>query len=119
MLTCFLCALSFGTALLLFRHLKLVHGMYPGKNLKLKCGPIGCCLQFSSYSGFRRHLNKIHATVSTCVPHETPSDHDTQQFSSSQCLNDETPSTSSKILKQALHSQIRARTCVPPLLPDF
>lgn len=96
MLTCFLCALSFGTALLLFRHLKLVHGMYPGKNLKLKCGQIGCCLQFSSYSGFRRHLNKIHATVSTCVPHETPSDHDTQQFSSSQCLNDETPSTSSQ-----------------------
>lgn len=78
-------------------HLKLIHGMYPGKNLRLKCGQIGCCLQFSSYSGFRRHLIKIHApTDNTCVPHVAPSDHDPQQHNNSQCLNDETPSTSSQ-----------------------
>lgn len=64
-------------------------------NLRLKCGQIGCCLKFTSYSGLRRHLIKIHApTDNTCVPHETPSD--PQQHNNSQCLNDETPSTSSQ-----------------------
>lgn len=97
MLRCFLCASSFGTALLSFRHLKLIHGMYPGKDLRLKYGQIGCCLQFSSYSGVRRHLIKIHApTDNTHVPHEIPSDDDLQERNISQCLNDETPSTSTQ-----------------------
>ncbi|XP_051239301.1 uncharacterized protein LOC127353781 [Dicentrarchus labrax] len=75
-------------------------GMYPGKNLRLKCGQVGCCLQFSSYSGFRRHLIKIHASSdNTCVPPETPSSHDSQQHNNSQCLNDGTPSTSSQIIE--------------------
>lgn len=52
-------------------------------------------MQFSSYSGFRRHLINIHAPIdNTCVPLETPSDHESQQHDNSQCLNDETPSTS-------------------------
>lgn len=60
MLSCSICISCFGTVLLLFRHLKLIHGMYPRKSLRLKCGQTGCCLQFPSYSGFRRHLIKIH-----------------------------------------------------------
>lgn len=100
MFRCFLCASSFGTALLLFRHLKLIHGMYPGKKLRLKCGQVGCCLQFSSYSGFRRHLINIHASSdNTCAPPETTSSHDSQQHNNSQCLNDEAPSTSSQIIE--------------------
>lgn len=96
MLNCFLCTSSFGTLLLLFRHLKLIHGMYPGKSLRLKHGGTSCCLQFISYSGFRRHLIKIHAlTDNICVPHETLSNYDTEEFNNSQFIN-ELPSTSSK-----------------------
>lgn len=94
MLSCFLCTSSFGTVVLLFRHLKLFHGMYPGKSLK--CGQTGCCLQFSSYSGFRRRLINIHAlTDNMRVPHETLSNYDTDECNNSQSIN-EVPSTSSQ-----------------------
>lgn len=61
-------------------------------------------LQFSSYSGFRRHQIKIHAhTENTDVPHEIsitsiPDSNNSQLPSNStQCLNDsETPSTSAQ-----------------------
>lgn len=67
MLSCFLCTSSLGAILLLFRHRKLIHGIYPGKSLRLKCGQTGCCLQSSSHSGFRRHLIKTNAlTDSIC-----------------------------------------------------
>lgn len=96
MLSCFLCTSSFGSALLLFRHLKLIHGLYTGKNLRLKCGQADCCLQFSSYSGFRRHLIKIHPLINDrCDPHETPSSNDSEKLNSNS-LNDEIPSTSSQ-----------------------
>ncbi|XP_056305506.1 uncharacterized protein LOC130217424 [Danio aesculapii] len=96
MLTCFLCTSSFGSPLLLFRHLKLIHGMYPGKNLRLKCGQAGCCLQFSSYSGFRRHLIKIHSSVGDRFDfYHTPSSHDSEE-QNSQSLNDTMASTSSQ-----------------------
>lgn len=96
MLSCFLCTSSFGTVLLLFRHLKLIHGMYPGKSPRLKCGQTGCCLQFSSYSGFRRHLIKIHVlTDNIQVPHETLSNCDSDECNNSQSTN-ELPSTSSQ-----------------------
>lgn len=62
--------------------------MYSEKDLRLKCGQTGCVLQFSSYFGFRRYLKKIHAPyITSCWPHDT---------SNSQCLNNETPSTSSQ-----------------------
>jgi len=57
--------------------------MYPGKNLRLKCAQAGCCLQFSSYSGFR------------IVPYETPSTYENEK-DNSHSLNDEIPSTSSQ-----------------------
>lgn len=70
--------------------------MYPGKSLRLKCGQTGCCLQFSSYSGFRRHLIKIHGlNDNICVPHETLSNYDTEECNNSQSIN-ELPSTSSQ-----------------------
>ena len=57
-------------------------------------------MQFSSYSGFRRHLINIHSlSDNTCVSPETPSSHESQQHNNSQCLNDETPSTSSQIIE--------------------
>lgn len=96
MLSFFLCTSSLGTVLLLFRRLKLILGMYPGKSLRLKCGQTGCCLQFSSYSGFRRHLIKIHGlTDNIRVPHETFSNYDTEECNNSQSIN-ELPSTSSQ-----------------------
>lgn len=96
MLSCFLCTSSFSTVVLLFRHVKVIYGMYPGKSERLKCGQTGCCLQFPSYSGFRRHLIKIHAlTDNMCVPHETLSNYDTDECNNSQSISEQ-PSTSSQ-----------------------
>jgi len=58
---CFVCHGSHGSTNLLVRHLKLVHGMYPGKTLKLKCVQAGCHCVFATFSGFRKHLNRAHA----------------------------------------------------------
>lgn len=97
MLRCSLCASSFGTASHLFRHLQLIHGMYPGKHLRLKWGQTGCCLQFSSYSGFRRHVIEIHANSdNVSVMDVSPFNHETPEHDDSQCLRDETPCSSSQ-----------------------
>lgn len=45
---------------MLVRHLKLVHCLFSGKSLRLKCGQAGCCLEFGSFSGFRKHLHRVH-----------------------------------------------------------
>ena len=45
----------------LLRHLRLIHGFYPGKSLCLKCAQRGCCHVLSTFSGFRKHLNSKHA----------------------------------------------------------
>lgn len=45
---------------MLVRHLKLVHGLFSGKSLRLKCGQAECCLEFGSFSGFRKHLRRVH-----------------------------------------------------------
>lgn len=63
---------SFGTLVLLFRHLRLIFVIYPGKKLRLKYGQTGWCLQYSRYSSFRRHLVKMHA-------HDDKSDDDAHQ----------------------------------------
>lgn len=43
------------------RHLRLIHGLYPGKLLRLKCAQGGCCCVLSTFSGFRNDLNSKHA----------------------------------------------------------
>lgn len=45
----------------LVRHMRLIHGLYPGKSLRLKCAQGGCCGVLSTFSGFRKHLNSKHA----------------------------------------------------------
>lgn len=45
---------------MLVRHLRLVHGYLPGKNLRLKCVKSGCSSVFGTFSGFRKHLNTKH-----------------------------------------------------------
>lgn len=111
MSTCFLCTSSFGSPSLLFRNLKLIHGMYPGKNLRLKCGQVGCCLQFSSYSGFRRHLIKIHSSVGDRFDfYDTPSAHDSEE-QNSQSLNDTMASTSQCQSVEAVPSTHKKDMC--------
>jgi len=52
--------------MLLCKHLRFYHGLYPGKTLRLKCGQPGCSLFFCTYSGFKKHLIRLHRdTVST------------------------------------------------------
>ena len=58
---CILCSECFGGVNLLVRHLKSVRGLLPGKILSLKCGQTGCSLEFGSFSGFRKHLNRVHS----------------------------------------------------------
>ncbi len=69
---CFICKSLLGTSIKLFRHLKLAHGMYPGKKLRLICAQEGCNLQFITYSGFRKHLHYIHCENEDAAPsHQT------------------------------------------------
>ena len=57
---CFVCHSDFVTSNLLIRHLKLAHGLCSGRSLRLKCGQSGCILEFASFSGYRKHLNRVH-----------------------------------------------------------
>lgn len=41
--------------------MRLIHGLYPGKSLRIKCAQAGCCHVFGTFSGFRKHLNTKHA----------------------------------------------------------
>lgn len=45
---------------MLFRHLKFEHGLYPAKSLQLNCGEPGCFNTFGTYSGYQRHLSRVH-----------------------------------------------------------
>ncbi|CAG5928484.1 unnamed protein product [Menidia menidia] len=45
----------------LCQHLKFYHGLYPAKNLRLKCGEQGCFSSFCTYKGFRKHLHSVHS----------------------------------------------------------
>lgn len=60
-LICFLCHFHFVGTNVLVWHLRLSHGLYPGKSLCLKCIQRGCCHVFSIFSHFRKHLNSKHA----------------------------------------------------------
>lgn len=45
---------------MLVRHLRLVHGYLPGKNICLECAQTGCGCVFGTFSGFKKHLNTKH-----------------------------------------------------------
>lgn len=57
---CFVCKSHHTSSNLLVRHLKLKHGLCPGRTLRLKCGETGCSHVSGTFSGFRKHLNKLH-----------------------------------------------------------
>ncbi|KAL3989131.1 hypothetical protein ACER0C_013449 [Sarotherodon galilaeus] len=57
---CFVCQAEFTGSNMLVRHLRLVHGYLPGRNLRLKCAQRDCGCVFGTFSGFRKHLNTKH-----------------------------------------------------------
>ena len=57
---CFVCQAELKSSNMLVRHLRLVHGYVPGRNLRLKCVQTGCGSVFGTFSGFRKHLNTKH-----------------------------------------------------------
>lgn len=61
---CFVCQADSNGSKELLRHLRLVHGFVPGKNLSLKCIEAGCGSVFGTFSGFRKHLHTKHAEQS-------------------------------------------------------
>lgn len=58
---CFVCQIHFVSTNSLVRHMRLMHGLYQGKSLRLKCAQARCCQVFGTFSGFRKHLNTKHA----------------------------------------------------------
>lgn len=60
-LICFVCHSHFVGTNALVRHLRLIHGLYPGKSLRLKCAQGGFCRVLGTFSGFRKYLNCKHA----------------------------------------------------------
>ncbi|KAG7478554.1 hypothetical protein JOB18_002184 [Solea senegalensis] len=60
MLTCYKCKVQHRNCSALFQHLKFSHALYPGRTLRLKCGEHGCPSVFYTYSGFKKHLLKVH-----------------------------------------------------------
>lgn len=63
MFTCFICKLPHRSSPLLCQHLRLQHGLYPGKTLRLNCGQLGCSSSFCTFSGLKKHLNCSHRDV--------------------------------------------------------
>lgn len=57
---CYVCQAEFTCSNLLVRHIKLIHGFLPGRNLRLRCVETGCGRGFGTFSGFRKHLNTRH-----------------------------------------------------------
>lgn len=49
--------------------MKFQHCLYPGKSLRLNCGEAGCSLVFCTYSGFKRHLSRVHGDSNDSHPH--------------------------------------------------
>lgn len=57
---CFVCETELNGSKMLVRHFRFVHGLVPGKSLRLKCVEAGCGSEFGTFSGFRKHLNIKH-----------------------------------------------------------
>lgn len=71
MLLCFRCEELHTDTPSLISHLRFQHGFYPTSKCRLVCAQHGCRKQFSTYSGFRKHLDNIHVprSVFANVPH--------------------------------------------------
>ena len=57
---CFICKSRHSNTNVLVRHLKLMHGLCPGRTLRLKCGEAGCAHVSGTFSGFRKHMKRVH-----------------------------------------------------------
>lgn len=57
---CYVCQAHFQNVRILCRHLRMIHGLLPGKTLKLRCAQVDCCHVFGTFSGFKKHLNSKH-----------------------------------------------------------
>ncbi|CAI5668325.1 unnamed protein product [Oreochromis niloticus] len=56
MFKCFICQAVHAASQLLITHLRLDHSFYPSTRFKLVCAQDRCRRQFSTYSGFKKHL---------------------------------------------------------------
>ena len=95
MFTCFVCKTHHKNCSLLCQHLKFQHGLYPAKNLRLKCGEQGCPSSFCTYNGFRKHLNNVHS-------HHHDEQVDTNQEEDMQRHSDVEFKSSSQVMSQQL-----------------
>lgn len=97
MFTCFHCKTHHKNSSDLCKHLKFKHGLYPAKNLRLKCGEQGFPLSFCTYSGFRKLLNIVHRQQhdEQALPYQEV---DTKIHSEVEFFSDQ-PSTSASLLQ--------------------
>ena len=94
---CFVCKMHHKNCSLLCQHLKFQHGLYPAKNLRLRCGEQGCPSTFCTYNGFRKHLNTVHS-YSHDEQVDTNQEADLQRHSEVEFTSDQ-PSNSASILQ--------------------
>lgn len=94
MYKCYVCQSLHDAPSVLIQHLKVFHGLYPGKKFVVVCAQEGCSQQFKSYAGFRKHLDNCHTAVnmgtSDDVNIQTPHQSDLGEQSSQENLNDMT-----------------------------
>ena len=60
MFKCFICQSLHISSQALISHLRLGHSFYPSTKFKLACSQESCRRQFTSFSGFKKHLNSVH-----------------------------------------------------------
>lgn len=60
MYKCFICQALHITSQALISHLRLGQSFYPSTKFKLVCSQESCRRQFTTYPGFRKHLNSVH-----------------------------------------------------------
>lgn len=60
MFKCFVCQAVHATSQCLITHLRICHSFYPSTRFKLVCAQDHCRRQFSTFSGFKKHLISVH-----------------------------------------------------------
>ena len=60
MYKCFICEAVHKDVQSLVTHLRIDHSFYPSRRFKLVCAQDRCRRQFLSYSGFKKHLMRVH-----------------------------------------------------------
>lgn len=60
MFRCFICQAVHVACQSSITHLRIDHSFYPSTRFKLLCAQEHCRLQFSTYSGFKKHLSSVH-----------------------------------------------------------